>query len=246
MNNVDYGGNISNQIRDGRNNELLQFKSNKIDKIKDVSKKVSARIHKPITKISRKLVENKNCSIYSSKSHNKTDSKYLSNSKNNTSKINQSEIQDHDQTQIITNLTENKTETNPTIDSTNQDTNPNVTNETTCNVTDLNQTVLNNTQFNNTILNNTVLNNTNLNQTGINSTTNGTMLSSCNDTSDGSGESTKSKVKDTLLAVGYAAAAIAAACAMNPEPLASKIICAIAVTVAVVSFVAVVFCAWLW
>jgi len=246
MNNVDNGGKISNEIRDGRNNDLFQFKSNKIDKIEEVNKKVSARIHKPITKIGRKLVENKYCSIYSSKNHNKTDSKCLSNSKNKTSKINQSEIQDKNQTENITDLTENKTDETSTIDSTNQDTIYNDTNETNFNSTDLNQTVLNNTQFNNTILNNTVLNNTNLNHRGINSTTNGTINSSCNDTSDGSGESTKSKVKDTLLAVGYAAAAIAAACAMNPEPLASKVICAIAVTVAVVSFVAVVFCAWLW
>lgn len=59
-------------------------------------------------------------------------------------------------------------------------------------------------------------------------------------------ESTKDKVTDTLFAVGYTSAAIAAACAMNPEPLVSKIICGVAVTVAVVSFVAVIFVKWFW
>lgn len=59
-------------------------------------------------------------------------------------------------------------------------------------------------------------------------------------------ESTKDKVCDTLLAVGYLSASIAAGCALNPDPLASKVIGAIAVGVAVVSFVAYICVKWFW
>lgn len=98
--------------------------------------------------------------------------------------------------------------------------------------------------------NNTSENSTNdvTNNTG-NNTTNTTFNNKTNITDTENKEleeSTKDKVTDTLLAIGYASAAIAAACAMNPEPLVSKIICAIAVTVAVASFIAVICVKWLW
>ncbi|MDO9044800.1 MAG: hypothetical protein Q7U35_05770 [Methanobacteriaceae archaeon] len=94
----------------------------------------------------------------------------------------------------------------------------------------------------------------------INNTTNGTLNSTENNTnlnntqnltnnttvSLNAEESTKDKVCDTLLAVGYLSAAIAAGCALNPEPFASKVIGAIAVGVAVVSFVAYICIKWIW
>jgi len=102
---------------------------------------------------------------------------------------------------------------------------------------------VNHTSFNDT-LNDTKISNesTDLNNTLSNDTSN----PGNNTTKFESEESTKDKVTDTLFAVGYASAAIAAACAMNPEPLVSKIVCGVAVTVAVVSFVAVIFVKWIW
>lgn len=94
----------------------------------------------------------------------------------------------------------------------------------------------------------------------INNNANGTLNSTENDinlnntqnltknttASSNSEESTKDKVCDTLLAVGYLSAAIAAGCALNPDPVASKVIGAIAVGVAVVSFVAYICIKWIW
>lgn len=102
---------------------------------------------------------------------------------------------------------------------------------------------VNHTSFNDT-LNDTKISNE---STDLNNTiSNDTLNPGNNTTKFESEESTKDKVTDTLFAVGYASAAIAAACAMNPEPLVSKIVCGVAVTVAVVSFVAVIFVKWIW
>jgi hypothetical protein len=79
----------------------------------------------------------------------------------------------------------------------------------------------------------------------LNSTENDTNLNNTTVSSPGE-ESTKDKVCDTLLAVGYLSATIAAGCALNPEPAASKIIGVIAVGVAVVSFVAYICIKWFW
>ncbi len=90
--------------------------------------------------------------------------------------------------------------------------------------------------------NNKTINSTE-NKTNLNNTqnlTNNTTLSSNGE------ESIKDKVCDTLLAVGYLSAAIAAGCALNPEPAASKVIGVIAVGVAAVSFVAYICIKWFW
>lgn len=129
---------------------------------------------------------------------------------------------------------EEKGNTNQLI---NQSPENNSTGNSSFNNTSNNTNITSEIDFNNTTTNNNSSTNSSL---GNNNTTNTTVLSS------NSEESTKDKVTDTLLAVGYATAAIAAACAMNPEPLVSKVVCAVAVTVAVVSFVAVIFVKWFW
>jgi hypothetical protein len=116
------------------------------------------------------------------------------------------------------------------------------------NETGINRTILDQSDINstNSSTNQTENKSTVMNQTCFNNTLNESSNNTTTAIHDDPEESTKNKVTDTLLAIGYASAAIAAACAMNPEPLASKIICAVAVTVAVISFVAVIFCKWLW
>ena len=77
----------------------------------------------------------------------------------------------------------------------------------------------------NSSTNQTALNSTLMNQTCLNNTSNETVNNTTTLVYEDPKESTKGKVIDTLLALGYASVAIAAACAMNPEPLASKVIC---------------------
>jgi hypothetical protein len=146
------------------------------------------------------------------------------------------------------NLSENKStnSTNTAYDNATYDyqsINTTLNNETGINSTIINQSEMNNT---NSRTNQTENNSTVMNQTCFKTTLNESSNNTTTAIHEDPEESTKNKVTDTLLAIGYASAAIAAACAMNPEPLASKIICAVAVTVAVVSFVAVIFCKWLW
>jgi hypothetical protein len=131
------------------------------------------------------------------------------------------------------NANENKTE-NDELSLNNQSINHNITG-----VSDFTDITNDTPEINN-------INNGTLNSTENNSISNNTQNLTNSTGSSKCEESTKDKVCDTLLAVGYLSAAIAAGCALNPDPLASKVIGAVAVGVAVVSFVAYICIKWFW
>jgi hypothetical protein len=231
---------MKNVIPTVENNNKNVLKPGKLDKIIDykyfANKIGTAKIFKQLTphKTGNKKFSFKN----SSKKHTNFNSLQKSGS------TNQSSIESSQKDYLIENKSLNSTETGNDLDiSSNQSINVVINNETGINNTILDQTNINST---NSSTNQTALNSTLMNQTCLNNTGNETFNNTTTVVYEDPKETTKGKVTDTLLAIGYASAAIAAACAMNPEPLASKVICAVAVTVAVISFVAVIFCKWLW
>lgn len=133
---------------------------------------------------------------------------------------------------MVNNTTENNNSTtiSNTTDPKIPETINNTLNNSTNNSTNTNITSYNNSTANSTV-NSTDLNNTiNLNKTKLKKTK--------------LGNDTKSKITDTLLGVGYACAVIAGACAINPDPTISKVICILAATVSAASFLAFIFCRW--
>jgi hypothetical protein len=231
-----------NKINDnnvlGQNNRFLNMNSVKIKSFKKFSKKTHyiQLIHK--FKHSQ-IVKKTNLTADENKS---------ASNKNHLSDLNVNNQQDY------------KDKTN--IDSLKSEANINKTNNSTINEnkTEYNDLGINNQSNDNN--SNIISNLTNItNETlEINNTANGTLNSTENSTninntqnltnntteSSNAEESTKDKVCDTLLAVGYLSAAIAAGCALNPEPVASKVIGVVAVGVAVVSFVAYICIKWIW
>jgi hypothetical protein len=221
------------QFEKSKKYDPKHFKLYTIKNYKNITKKIYA------TKILKPLNPHKNGNMKltfknSSKKHTNLNSIKKSGS------TNQSSITSSQREYLIENKSTNSTETDyDTGISCNQTCNAKINNETGINSTVLNQSNINST-------NQTAFNGTVMNETCFNNTCNETANNNFKAIHEDPEESTKNKVTDTLLAIGYASTAIAALCAMNPEPLASKIICAVAVTVAVISFVAVIFCKWLW
>jgi hypothetical protein len=228
LNNLATGENKLPQYEMNNKNDLKHYCLYKIKNSKNYTKKISAKIHKHITP---HKTGNRDYSFNPSKKHTNVNSIQPSKSTNQSSIRQSQEYLNENKSTLTESEYDNGTNGNQTSNA--------INNDTVINSTFLNQSRNTNSSTNQTDYNNTVMNQTCLNSTG-NQTANTTTTTIYPE------ESTKDKVTDTLLAIGYASAAIAALCAMNPEPVASKVICAVAVTVAVISFVAVIFCKWLW
>ncbi|PKL66478.1 MAG: hypothetical protein CVV28_10780 [Methanobacteriales archaeon HGW-Methanobacteriales-1] len=232
----------------GQNNRFLNMSSVKIKSFKKFSKKTPQ--HLLFHKIKHSLIIKKTALIANENVHqNKSES-----SKKTISKLNQqvsSDETNNDSFQSKANI--NQTENSTIIENKKELIDLGLNNQSMNNNSDELSNFTNKTnetpEINNTT--NRTLNSTETPES--NNTTNRTLNSTENDTnlnnttvSSPGEESTKDKVCDTLLAVGYLSATIAAGCALNPEPAASKIIGVIAVGVAVVSFVAYICIKWFW